>query len=62
MILTAKPTTVRAFVRGMFIFIAVIFIKGLLFMEDTALLGTLLLQKLIVYSALFPTNLFLLAI
>ncbi|KAL9313944.1 hypothetical protein ACSQ67_019396 [Phaseolus vulgaris] len=50
MILTAKPTTVRAFVRGMFIFIAVIFIKGLLFMEDTALLGTLLLQKLIVYK------------
>jgi len=31
-------------------------------MEDTALFGTLLLHELIVYGALFPTNLFLLAI
>ena len=62
MILTAKPTIVRVFIRVMFIFITIIFIKGLLFMEDTALLGTLLLHELVVYSALFPRDLLLLAI
>ena len=62
MILTAKPTIVRVFIRVMFIFITIIFIKGLLFMEDTALLGTLFLHELVVYSALFPRDLLLLAI
>jgi len=62
MILTAKPSIVRAFVRVMFIFIAVIFIKGLLLMEDTTPFGTLLLHELIVHGALFPTDLFLPAI
>lgn len=62
MILTAKPTIVRVFIRVMFILITIIFVKGLLFMEDTALLGTLFLHELVVYSALFPRNLLLLAI
>lgn len=41
------------------IFVTVILIKWLLFMKDTALLGALLLHKLIVYRALFPRDLLL---
>lgn len=40
-------------------FITVIFIKGLLFVEDAALLGTLLSHEFIVYSSLFPRYLLL---
>jgi len=58
----SKTTIVRAFVKVMFIFIAVIFIKGFLLMEDTTPFGILLLHELIVHGALFPTDLFLLAI
>lgn len=67
MILATKPTVTM--IMGMMIrvmryviLITIIFIKGLLFMEDTALLGTLLLHELIVYGALFPRDLLLLAI
>lgn len=52
------------FIRAVWyiIFITIIFIKGLLFMKDTALLGTLFLHELIVHSAVFPRDLLLLAI
>ncbi|KAF7836434.1 hypothetical protein G2W53_011293 [Senna tora] len=47
---------------GIVIFVAIIFVKGLLLVKDTALLGALLLHELVVYGALFPGDFLLLAI
>lgn len=42
--------------------VAVVLVEGLLFVEDTALLGALLLHELVVHSAFFPGHLFLLPV
>lgn len=44
---------------GVFLFVAVIFVKGLLLVEDAAFLGALAVEKFVVNGALLPRDLLL---
>lgn len=56
-------TTAVVIVLGVVVvFVTVIFVEGLLFMEDAALLRALLLHELVVHGALFPSHLLLLGV